>query len=119
MIMSNEDNDEDHNELRGGNETLSNERILPSGSLTLVSHFVKFICEMLKNFNGGFGYNEYEDYDQYDQYDDNGIVSQFEIFIIHPTKIGDCYFYRTSMRRGQSCGRTTWPAVRASTSIGG
>merc|ERR1719245_64915 len=36
MIMSNEDNDEDHNELRGGNET-TNERILPSGSLTLVS----------------------------------------------------------------------------------
>ena len=78
MIMSNEDNDEDHNELRGGNETLSNERILPSGSLTLVSHFVKFICEMLKNFNGGFAYNDYEDYDQYDQYDGNDIVSRFE-----------------------------------------
>ena len=89
MIMS---NDEDHNELRGGNETLNDERILPSGSLTLVSHFVKFICEMLKNFNGGFGYSEYEDYDdqydQYDQYDNSDIVSRLkDVSFIQPTLV--------------------------------
>ena len=51
MIMSNDD-DGNYNEL-GGNDIVS-ERPRSFDSLILVSHFVTFVCELLKRFNGGF-----------------------------------------------------------------
>ena len=50
MIMSNDD-DGNYNEF-GDNDIVS-ERLRSFDSLILVSHFVTFVCELLKRFNGG------------------------------------------------------------------